>query len=1036
MSGAAARGRATRLDLSPHSLDERRTPMNGIGRSLPLFSASLIFALGACSGSGGGGGGTMYIETCNLGCESGQGGIQVSCEFNQVALNQEIAVYFSEPVDPASVTSATIQLQDVGSGASAAGLRFVDPNDPRKVLFRPSVTVALDGSVSFGFRPDSTYRIRVPGTAQGDGGPYVTSRGGKQNESRLACDVLTVSTPVDYVPGAPNVSVFVQQAIVGTPDPTDNIAGVPAAGAVDVWRNSTIRFSFDDVINPVTLANPITGQSTFVTVQVDVDGDLATTADRVTLFGNYTVQLDLVSLRTFMTFTPTSGMPSSGDLSISPTGLPRKVVVTIPSTVQDLAGNALANAQTLSFVPEYVQLDPVTLPDADGENFTNTNNLDGPRSGAAWGAGKLTRGYGGGRGRLGDLRVPSGAIITLDTDSTTFPLDPAGIHDVMTNLTPVVDYDPSSPLTQPSIAVTDGIFEFTNLQIDPNGTLLIRGSRPARIFTRGNTNIQGLIDISGQTPAPYASNSTLGGPGGLGGPNAGKGGDGATRFDSGGTNLITVLGVDVPDADVRVDGQRGVGVGRVDFIGAGFGGQHFPAVTPLSVDLTPPSNGDLRFSNIGGSCLSAQVSFTGGGGAYATDGQPGVPATSPPTNLDGASNLPPPGSSGGGGPASDVGLEAPTAPPVIRKLTAELGYLRGGSGGGGGGAHLFGTESAGLFPTCDGPGFTISIYRDHSAAGGGGGGGAMQLACGGSSFSLSGLIDAGGGDGGSAPAVLPGEVSQAALRPKRTSPGGGGSGGAIRLQAVNMPDAAFTTATPPRLAIDGGVGGANSLNGRGGAGGAGLIRLEGLVSSPTAAALAPLLNPTSTAIVGTNAINVLSIGTWAPPRFRPETYSGATSCWMKPDGNFFQIVFKEDDPGATNPADRFGWDMDVLWGTGGGTFSYRNPANSPFPGVSIEQQFGNLFEAPGVTGSYITVRFQGARAIGALADPCSVNLNSQVIPGSVTPWVSHPKDLNAFTPRPNMIRFTVTFDSSLAVPGMQQAVIQGVTNLRIRTQPD
>ncbi len=691
----------------------------------------------------------------------------------------------------------------------------------------------------------------------------------------------------------------------------------------------------------------------------------------------------------------------------------------------------LTNALSITWVPCSAPVE-ITLPDADGEDFANAANLDAARSGASWGSGRLTRGHGGGRGRLGELKVPSGSVVTLDTDSTTFPLNAAGIHDVMTNLVPGVDYDPSSPLTQPSIQVTDGIFEFSKLLIEPNGTLVIRGTRPARIFSRGDTGIHGLIDVSGSTPLPHPSNSTLGGPGGAGGPNAGKGGDGATRFDSGGTNLVFVGGVDVPDLQLRVDGLRGDGVGRFDFIGAGFGGQHFPAATPTSTNLTPPGNGDLRFSNIGGSCLSAQVSQTGGGGGYATDGRPGVPATSPLTNLNGTSNLPVPGSSGGGGPASELGLEPPGSPPVVRKLAADPGYLRGGSGGGGGGAHLFATESAGLFPACDGPGFTISLYRDHSGAGGGGGGGAIQVATGGSNFSLSGLIDAGGGDGGSAPIVLPGETSQNALRSKRTSPGGGGSGGAIRLQAVSMPDGAFAPAAPPRLAIDGGAGGANSLNGRGGAGGAGLLRLEGLLMSPTAAAIAPLILPTDPTVVGTNAINVLSIGAWEPPRHRPETYSGAVSCWMRPACSFTQLEFKVDNPGAPNPVDRLGWDMDVLWGTSGAVYSYRDANNSPFPGQSIEAHFGNLFEEVGVTGSYVVVRFQGARSAVLLHDPCDVDLATAVVPGSVTPWVSHPKDLNLFTPRPDMVRFTVVFDASRGAPGMPESIIEGVTRLKIR----
>lgn len=1013
-------------------------PKNALGGSISFTSLGLALALSACSG-GGAGGGTMYIETCTLGCGSGAGGIQVSCQFNQTAVNQEIAVFFSERVDENSISSSSFEIVDVSSGASPNGTRFRDPNNPRKVLFRPTISFEDDGSISFGFEPNATYRVLVPGVSQGDGGPFIQSEGGARNDSRLSCDIRTSQPAVDSVPGAPSVTIFVKQAILATEDPNDFIDDVVVTTlpiVTDVWRNSDIRFVFNDLMNPATLANPQTQQSPFVRVEVDLDGNLST-PDRTELFGTYLVELDPILLRTTLLFTPLDGIPSSGSLDplINPDGLPRQMVITVPNTLQDVAGNALANPQTPSLVPEFVPIDPVSLPDADGEDFdTGSSNEDASHSSAIWGAGKLTRGQGGGRGRLGELTVRAGETLILSTDSETFPLDANGDHDILSNQIPGVDYVATDPNTWPMITVTDGAFEFTSLTIETGGTLRFEGEQPARVFVRGNVNILGVLDVSGATPVAHNSTLTPGGAGGGGGPNGGRGGNGATRFDYGGTNMIPVGGVDVANGEVAIDGEPGEGLARAGNIAAGFSGVHWPVTLPVDVDIAPPANADLWFSLVGGSCLSAQTGQPGGGGGYATDGQPGTPRTPEANSIEGIPNLPPPGASGGGGPSSDAGIEEPGEVPNRRLLNFEAGNLRGGSGGGAGGASVFGTESSGLGGSCLDAGAVVADWRDHSGAGGGGAGGAIQIVCGGPSLTVSGRIDAGGGDGGSSLAALGSDTEEALLRPKRAVPGGGGSGGAIRLQARNFPTSAFSDAMPPRLDVSGGAGGINSLNSVGGVGGAGLLRLEGVGALvPDATAVAALILPND-ASVGVDAIRVLSIGQWAQPRARPDAYSGSTSCWMRPEGNFFQIVFLEDSPADLDPTTRYGWDMNVIYGPASTEFSYRDPANSPFGTGSIETVYANRFDEPG-TGSYLVVRFQGARAAGEVTELCGLDLATDIVEGSLTPWVSHPDQLNQFSPRPNLIRFAVIFDFRASL-GNQQNQIQGVTGLRIRTQPD
>ena len=62
--------------------------------------------------------------------------------------------------------------------------------------------------------------------------------------------------------------------------------------------------------------------------------------------------------------------------------------------------------------------------------------------------------------------------------------------------------------------------------------------------------------------------------------------------------------------------------------------------------------------------------------------------------------------------------------------------------------------------------------------------------------------------------------------------------------------------------------------------------------------------------------------------------------------------------------------------------------------------------------------------------------NAQIAMGSLTPWVRHPFQLNLFSPRPNMVRFCIVFDTSLVRPHELTGFVKGVTNLKIQAQPD
>ncbi len=389
--------------------------------------------LSSCSGGGGSGGGVMFIQSCTLGCSNGQNGAQVSCGIINTFQNQDISVSFSQPVDSASLSvNNSFQVVDTVSGSLPAGTRLVDPNNPNRAIFRPRLAFDSQGNPTFGFSPDSSYQIRIPGTAQNDTGPYIASEAGQNNQSRLLCTITTDQGLIDPVPGSPSVDIVVDVEGVPNPvnidDPTVCFASDPDCDfpqppgtviptengrVIDVETSSTIRFIFNDLMNIGTVVLPSTGQSPFITIKTDGDGDLNTIGDQVALGGTYAFFTDQTNLKTVLTFTPAGGLPSAGS------GLQKRlIVIDVPAGVRDLAGNPVANLGTRAFAPEVIQFGEVTMP-AGGEQFTSTVRMDAVRTGADWGetqTGRLKPGLGGGSGRLGDLSVPANATLTIFTE--------------------------------------------------------------------------------------------------------------------------------------------------------------------------------------------------------------------------------------------------------------------------------------------------------------------------------------------------------------------------------------------------------------------------------------------------------------------------------------------------------------------------------------------------------------------------------------------------------------------------------------------
>ncbi|MCP3918751.1 MAG: Ig-like domain-containing protein [bacterium] len=1070
-----------------------RSSASGTRRSLALATGlSLVLGLSACSGSGNGNeagefGGDMYVTSCSLGCTDGEGGEQVFCSIINTFQNQEISVLFSEPIDLFTVNSSSFRVVNVANGTSPVGQFFLDPTSSKRLIFRPALTFDENGNPVFGFDPNTSYEITIPGESQGDDPPFIRSTEGRKNQSRLQCTIVTTEGVVDPVPGPPVVELFAAIHVPGgefthpcplVPGTSDlsyqTVTRAPDPELADVSSLSDIVFRFDDIMNVATMVNPSSGTAPFIRVFFDTDGLVPTTDDRVQISGTYEFDVDLERLETYLCFSPSLPIPSAGGNA----ALPRRVVVVIPETVSDLVGQPTLpenGGGTLAFIPVVIAAMDVTLPDGP-EDFTFSSpdpnsSEDGARSGAFWGGGLLQHGQGGGSGRLGDLVVGAGETLVLNTDSQDFPIgfdeiNIIGNPDAMTGEFPT------------TITVTDGVFEFASVFIKSGGTVRLEGINPARVYCRGPLTIEngGFIDVSGITPEQHESTRPMPEQEALDAvpmgmtlddvfplaPNAGRGGFGSDRFDhSMNPQMLALTNTDpesnaIENVGADTRGRNGSGVARLVDEAEGRGGIQYPVDMPFApftenVSFPHGASSDIVFDPVFAElrCRSAMVGGVGSGGGYATDGAPGIPGSFIPTTefpgptAPNNSNNPSPTP---GGDSSQIGLNAPNptnAGYIRRVLRWQAGFLNGGSGGGGGGTHQYWTRASGYAPPtttfpCISPQSIYRAWHDHSGASGGSGGGGIHITSG-KRMQIDGVIDATGGNGGSA------RNSQVADDYGRFAmPGGGGSGGSVRLQGLVV----ALGSGAGRINVSGGDGGTTFIvddTTTGGAGGTGLIRVEDANVGPeqiSAAALAPSILPFEPA---DNSLGWLSVAPngWANARERPGSMTASSSCWILPDGNFFAITLQED--AGTLPEEQ-AWNMDVLWQPGPTEIvvPYRGFPNPLSVNESFEDMFGNNIGHDlmmGESGAPIVVRFQGARLDGTIANLCDVDISDPVQPivtGSVTPWVDHPSKLNLHPIKPNVVRYVIVFDGTTQgttepnPPGLTLlTAVNGITNLRI-----
>ncbi len=773
-------------------------------------------------------GGFVCLEACSLGCStlpstvSGDG--SVICAITDIAQNENLVLRFSQEMDPRSIDESTIQLR-TATGDVPVGQFLVNGS---VVEFVPSVLTV--GSQSFfGFRASETYTLTIP--SYRSRGPTVRSTSGDVLRNSVECTMRVTRGIVDLNGVAPRADLLQPLAQVNVP--------------VD----SIIQLRFNELIDttPFTNSTGSNGPVAFAVARTIGQGENRICSPEVSALAG-SIAVSTQGARTVLTFTPAAPLPTNSCVRIS-----------VTDQVQDLSGRP-AEPQNFEFRTIEAALTTVSVV----EEFDDDVNFDADASAAQWGGGTATFTQIGGDGRHGPFDLSAFTELPAQNGYRIFRVD------VNNTVIPAANTVGGQPLT-----VDDGRFFFTEMVVPSDVRLVFVGSFPPRIAVRGRCQIDGILDVSGES-LPYFESTSLsalpGQAGGQGGIYGGAGGQGGTRCIGLGAQAAN-RGSNGQDVRVPLGhAYSGFALGT-----GGRGSDLFPADGLRLSLLFPPG---LTIAYV------MQATSGGGGGGFLNAGSVGRAV----------SNQADPSGNGGTrldflGPDTSGGTPFPLL-PLPGGANSIDHFLVGGSGGGGGGSHAaLMNKTLAQAPTGNwAPG-----------CGGGGGGGAMALRAGRELQLAPGAkLLAAGGSCGTSP------TTTTAL--PQSAPGGGGSGGSILLQA------GLATDLQGEINTSGGVGGrldrsslavAPPAGGRvvcvGGDGSAGSLRLEvpgspsiallpGAIPPAVAANVAPLAD---TDVRGGLQSKFLSTG----PPFGPEFVRYEIRARI--DG--VEVVFS-DDPAVGVPA--------------------------------------------------------------------------------------------------------------------------------------
>ncbi len=574
-----------------------------IDRLLAPFAVVLALVFPGCTGGTPGGASfsagrcattesKFCLVSCSLGCSS------TGCSVSQIAQNQPITLSFSQPVDPASVNSASVLLR-TANGEPPIGDLLVDGAN---IIFRPKIEIS-GGSTFFGFRANETYILALPAGS----GQTLRAISGEALGSQVSCQ-LTVSLGIVDIDNQPPIPTLL------SPTAKDNVS-----------LGTSVVLEFSELIDAAPFAG--TGEGGPVeyfisrTARVGSVPQCDDGALRVPLPGTPQVVLDPIRGKATVSFRPSVQLPGEACIEVK-----------VTNRVRDLSGRP-AVPITYRFVTEASTTDDLVAI----EEFDSVGRLDTAYSSTRWQNGTALPGIVGGSGRHGDFDVEigrdaGGGVYEWDTDAF-------GGFKIPARLT----------LSGRDEFVSDGAFEFTRFELRAGKTLRFIGSKIPKIRVRGEAIIDGTIDVAGVTQLIQLGFLTTGQPGTRGGPGGGTGGAGAAA--SNGINVSNGQPGDMVQVAAthgyrdRITGTGGLGARQfpvdnasvthtfsgvvcVQVPAGGSGGGYFRAGTAGVALRNPgPSPGDLASPTAGGGAFQLfpipantrsidhfQIGGSGGGG--------------------------------------------------------------------------------------------------------------------------------------------------------------------------------------------------------------------------------------------------------------------------------------------------------------------------------------------------------------------------------------------------------------------------------------
>ena len=702
---------------------------------LPSVSLSLLAVLVSCSGGSAPVGGVAIPPEFAV-----QAALPIAGQVRY--LNDPLVLLCSSPIDRESVSTATVSVREVDGtgqpiGAAVAGT-FVFANDDRELRFLPALPI--DGTAAHrGLQPGRSYVLQAIG-----GGPAVGAvlrgRNGGVQATTFAVPFTTVngSGPAqwyrDSKPGGPLRSGLA----VSTASSLDAVPlGLFGAPPLEV------RLQFDQPLDP---------SPTNVPAGIDVSVLGRNIAQRGSIYLEYADPTD--ALGTF-TWIPAGvelerNAADGATVVLRPVGvMPNHATVRIvvEPSLADLTGQSSNGVVTYDHVFGTFRTQDAWQQQWDGlvEAFGAHAPLD-PLAAFAEPPAEVGPGY----------VKAAFAFDGVETNSDWWPTDVEVV--LNTSVATVV------PVSGPQREVQGGVFQFRNVTIPTNVTVVGQGPNPLVFLCTGKVLIDGALTARGGAGAqsnglgqsgasPGGLGQCGGGNGGAGSPDplvrdlrgaAGRAATGASMNGGNGGYLACLTGCYTGSGYNGSGGGSGGGGGSL----AVQGDPHYLSTAPANAqpNVAPTSNTVFQQrAGYGGSGCSGGSGTRSG---FLRGGEPGLTVF-----VDSRSD------NDFWGAGVDLHRRL--------RIAGELAVPVGGGGGGGGGDTSW-------TPTCS---LTSSNpQNDYKAGGGGGGGGVIVIKALDEIWIRStGSVRADGGHGG-------GGAQNAASG--EAGGGGGGAGGMVVLMSA------------------------------------------------------------------------------------------------------------------------------------------------------------------------------------------------------------------------------------------------------------